>query len=93
MRLNPSDRFEKALDLEVNSVPDGYVVYQGKRDHVHYLNSVASVIFELCDGDHTLDDIGGILQAAYELDHVPAEDVKASLERLFEEGLIVPCPA
>jgi hypothetical protein len=93
VRFNPSDRFEKARDLEVNTVPDGYVVYQGKRDHVHYLNSVASVIFELCDGEHSLADIGDILEAAYQLDTAPAEDLKASLERLFEEGLIVPCPA
>jgi hypothetical protein len=89
--LKPSDRFEKTRDLEVNAVPDGYVVYQGKRDHVHYLNSVASVIFELCDGDHSMEDIGSILHAAYELDAVPTEDLKASLERLLEEGLIVSC--
>jgi len=93
MGLKSSDRFEKAPSLEVNEVPDGYVVYQGERDHVHYLNNVAAVIFELCDGKHSSAEIGNVLQAAYELDTVPAEDVKASLQRLLEEGLIVSCAA
>ena len=91
MGLEPTDRFAKAADLEVNLVPDGYVVYQKPRDHVHYLNSVACVIFELCDGEHSLKDIGDALQVAYELETVPTEDLKASLQRLLEEGLIVSC--
>jgi hypothetical protein len=93
MGLKSSDRFEKAPGLEVNEVPDGYVVYQSERDHVHYLNNVAAVIFELCDGKHSLTEIGNVLQAAYELDTVPAEEVKASLQRLLEEGLILSCAA
>lgn len=91
MSFTSSDRFEKAADLEVSQVPDGYVVYQTERDHVHYLNNVAAVIFELCEAENTVDDIGAILRSAYELDSVPEAALNDSLERLLQEGLIVSC--
>ncbi|MEP6564104.1 MAG: PqqD family protein [Mesorhizobium sp.] len=91
MSLKSSDRFEKATNLEISQVPDGYVVYQTERDHVHYLNNVAAVIFELCESENTVEDIGAILQSAYELDSVPEDELQASMERLVEEGLIVSC--
>ncbi len=91
MSLNSHDAFVKAPDLEVNQVPDGYIVYQTTRDHVHYLNPVASVVFELCDAENSVADIGDLLRDAYQLPAVPEEELTASLERLVAEGLILPC--
>ena len=42
-----SDRFQKIADLEINQVPDGYVIYQADRDRVHFLNSTAAAVLEL----------------------------------------------
>ena len=40
----------RAEGLDVNEVPDGYVIYQTEADRVHYLNKTAAIVFELCDG-------------------------------------------
>lgn len=91
MSFEPSDVFAKAPQLEVNQVPDGYVVYQTERDHVHYLNPLASVIFELCEPENCVADIGELVKDAYQLDAIPEEEVATSLARFLSEGLIVSC--
>ena len=58
----------RASNLEVHEVPDGYIVYQQERDRVHYLNTTAAIIFELCDGTHESDDIVARVAKAFELD-------------------------
>ena len=85
--------YAKAPALEVNEVPDGYVVYQSCKDRVHFLNPVAAVIFELCDGNHTTDDIRSILVEGYDLSAFPEQDFEAALGNMLTEGLIQPCVA
>jgi len=89
--LASDSRYTKASNLEVNEVPDGYVVYQSSKDRVHFLNPVAAVIFELCDGNHTADDIRSILIAGYELSSFPDRDFTSALSNMLTEGLIQPC--
>jgi len=86
-----SDRFQKKADLEVNQVPDGYVIYQSDRERVHFLNSSAAAIFELCDCEHTVAEIANILQIAFDLEALPSDELKTSVESLLAEGLIQPC--
>jgi hypothetical protein len=86
-----SGRYQKSEGLEVNQVPDGYVIYQADRDRVHFLNTTAAAVLELCDGDHTVDDIVAILAAAYELPERPEESVLSSVSNLVDEGLLAPC--
>jgi len=84
-------RFQKVEDLELSEVPDGYVVYQSAKDRVHFLNQVAAVIFELCDGNHTTADIRSILVSGYDLRNFPDEDFRAALDNMLAEGLIEQC--
>lgn len=93
MSLDLSARYLQTAKLEVNQAPDGYVVYQSDPDRVHFLNMSAAVILELCDGEHSLQEIIDILQSAYDLDTPPLEDFKASVTNLVTEGLIKQCPA
>jgi Coenzyme PQQ synthesis protein D (PqqD) len=80
----------KADNLEVNEVPDGYVVYEGARDKVHYLNKTAAVVFELCDGEHEIEEI--VLRVA-ELFNLEAtacnSEVRNCVESLSKEGLVL----
>ena len=48
---------DKVAGVEVNEVADGLVVFDPQTQQVHYLNSSASVVYELCDGRSTTDDI------------------------------------
>jgi hypothetical protein len=91
LNLDMSARFAKSPNLEINQAPDGYVIYQAEPDRVHFLNTTAAVVLELCDGEHSLQEIIDILQAAYDLEDAPLEDFKASVSSLITEGLIQPC--
>jgi hypothetical protein len=74
--------------LEVNDVADGCVVYDAASDRVHYLNGTAAIVFELCTGDISVDEMAAFLQRTFELDAPPREETDACLARLREEGLL-----
>lgn len=84
-------KYVRAEGLEVNRMPDGYVVYQPERDKVHYLNPSAAMIFELCSETTTFAAITEYLQEAYALSAPPVSEVQACLEEFVAEGIIRPC--
>ncbi len=84
-------KYVRVDGLEVNRMPDGYVVYQAERDKVHYLNPSASMIFELCTETTTVAAITAYLQETYALAAPPTGEVHACLEELTAQGIIRPC--
>lgn len=87
----------RTLDMACNEVPDGYVVYDPRREEVHYLNLTAAAVFELCDGEATSASIAQSLQAAFGLAQAPDNDVDTCLKELVAQGLVMaldqPSPA
>lgn len=79
----------QAINLDVHEVPDGYIVYQKERDRVHYLNKTAAIIFELCDGKHEPDDIVARVAKAFELGPSAHDQIRAGLNSLVNEGLVL----
>src|SRR5690349_7964285 len=78
----------RAADIEINPVPDGYIIYQPARDRVHYLNHTAVLVLELCTGRVRARDIPRLIRDAYDLPEPPADQVLACLETLSTEGLV-----
>lgn len=61
-------------------------------EQIHYLNATASLIWDLCDGQHTLEDMETALRASFA---IPAEadvqaDIQHTLESLVDKGLLLP---
>lgn len=79
----------QAINLDVHEVPDGYIVYQKERDRVHYLNKTAAIIFELCDGKHEPDDIVARVAKVFELGPSAHDEIRAGLDSLVNEGLVL----
>lgn len=79
----------QASNLEIYEVPDGYIVYQNTQDRVHYLNTTAAVIFEFCDGKRELDDIVARVLRAFELGPSAHGEIRAGLNSLLQEGLVL----
>jgi hypothetical protein len=77
-----------AKGLDVHEVEDGLVVYQPDRDRVHYLNQTSAVVLELCTGKNTDDRIVELVQAAWDLDDPPRDEVMTCLEQLRAEGVV-----
>src|SRR5262249_59373752 len=85
-RMN--DLPNQAAGIEINPVPDGYVLYQPERDRIHYLNYTAAIVFEFCNGRHRSEEIAELLQQAYDLPTSPRAEIDSCLASLRREGLI-----
>lgn len=78
----------RAGGLEAHEVDDGLVVYQAATDRVHYLNAVASVVYELCTGEHSEAEIVEIVGAAWGLADPPFDEVHLALDQFRAEGML-----
>ena len=67
---------------------DGLVVYQSEPEQVHYLNSTSAVVFELCDGTHSVRDIADTVRDVFSLPEAPIGDVQACVDDLLGKGVI-----
>ncbi len=79
---------KRADGLEIIPADDGYVIYEEEKDRVHYLNPVAALIYELCNGDNSTGTIMELVQQSFGLVDTPAAEVTKALEQLKDEGLI-----
>jgi len=87
--VESNTRLKQAPGIEINEIADGFVIYDPKRDRVHYLNQTAGVILELCNGRVTSDELPALLQTAYELPAPPVEEVTTCVQTLLKEGLVL----
>jgi hypothetical protein len=78
----------RAENIEINPVPDGYIVYKPSQDRVYYLNHTAVLVLELCTGRVRAADIPRLLKDTYDLPQPPTDEVAACLETLSTEGLV-----
>jgi len=74
--------------LEPHEVDDGLVVYHAATGRVHYLNPTASLVFELCSGEHSEDEIAHLVGAAWGLEEAPRAEVGQCIEQLRVEGVV-----
>lgn len=79
---------EQVAGVEVNEVADGIVLYQSEPDRVHYLNATAMLVFELCTGANSNDEIAQMVGTAFGLDTPPEDEVMRCLVELRERGVI-----
>jgi len=74
--------------LDVHEVPDGYIVYQGDRDNVCYLNKTAAIVFEFCDGKLSDDEIVARVAKMFDLNGTAHAEIRDCMASLVKEGLI-----
>jgi len=86
--LSPDACFHQTGELELNRVPDGAMVYQKARERVHFLNTTALIVFELCGAGKNLGEIQTFVADAFGLSAVPKDEICACLKSLLDEGLV-----
>ena len=72
---------------------DEVVLYSKDGKTIHVLNRTAHMIWELCDGQHSAQDMEKVLRANFQLlDPQPdiAGDIARSLQLLLDAGLLQP---
>jgi hypothetical protein len=82
------DVMTRTADLEVHEMPDGYIVYQGARDNVCYLNKTAAIVFEFCDGRLAADEIVARVAKVFDLGPSTHAEIRTCIDSLVKEGLI-----
>ena len=74
--------------LEINQVEDGFIIYQPEKDRVHFLNHTAVLVLELCDRNHSPEEIVQVVAGAYSLAEAPQSHVMEILGQFESEGLV-----
>ena len=83
--MKPNARKEK---LVVQVVGDETIIYDEQRNHAHRLNHAAALVWQHCDGHHTVTDLMSVLQQG--TDALVTEDlVWLALDRLEKEQLLM----
>ena len=75
-------RYDEVREEHLLLVPEGAV----------RLNPSAAEVLELCDGEHSLDDIVGVLAARYDGADL-GDDVRGLVDAMAERGLVVDAAA
>jgi hypothetical protein len=85
----PGYRPRAARGLVVEPHDGGCVIRQPRRERAHQLNPTASLVFALCTGRTSEEQIVGLVKEAYRLRHRPVDEVRRLLARFEDEGLVV----
>ena len=80
---------KRRTDIVNEIVEDETIIYDPRNHNVHHLNPMAGVIWELLDGNHTLQEITEEVVSALGADPVQVgEDVTKTLEEFQRKGLL-----
>ena len=76
-------------DYRLEKMDDELLLFHPAQTKILYCNESASLIWQLCDGTHTIEEIISILLDAYpDAADVIANDVDATLKQFLEHGAI-----
>ena len=69
---------------------DETVLYDSKTGAVHALNPTASLVWDLCDGEHSLEAMEEILRGQFSVSESETitEDIRKVIDRFTNEGLL-----
>ena len=70
-------------DISSQRLGDEVVLYDAMGDAVHVLNPTAQLIWELCDGEHSIEDMEAAIRKDFSVD--PGEDLVGDIQRAIDE--------
>ncbi len=76
-------------DLLCREVDDELVILDRARENIHQLNAAAGIVWKMCDGMHSIENICAALAETYGISLKRAQDdVMQTLTTLAELGLV-----
>ena len=73
--------------LLVSEGDDGFIVTDTRTRKIHHLNSTASLLFELCTGSNTINEINATMTLIF-----PDDSWTSGIQELLSLGLVQPTP-
>lgn len=90
--MTPNDDLiapRRKADYRLELLDDELLLYHPNQTQILYCNQTASLIWQLCDGQHTAQEITDLLKAAFpQSGEVIAQDVTATLRQFHGYGAI-----
>lgn len=90
--MNESLEKPKAKEnVTLQDIGDEVILYDSEKENVHILNNTAYIIWNLCDGQHTIEDIREHLERQFPdiAESDLTEDIKTTLNEFVEKKLII----
>lgn len=87
----PSKKPQRRSDLLEKPLGDETLLYDADGGMIHVLNATAQVVWSLCDGEHTPEEIVQALAVQFDLGDQPidlADDVQETLALFAQKGLL-----
>ena len=76
-------------DYRLEKIDDELLLYHPSQTTIMYCNPSASLIWQLCDGERTVEEIISLLSTAYEQLHKDISvEVTTTLEQFYEHRAI-----
>lgn len=80
--------FRKTPGCNVVDVDDGFVVNDAENEQVHFMNVTGALVYEMCDGQMTAQEIVAFIDQRFSLATSSRNDVLACLGALADKDLI-----
>jgi len=83
-------KFQQTPGLIRQDMGDELLLYDSERETIHTLNPTARLIWELCDGTHTIEDMEQAIRAHFAVSdgHDVSEDIQEILKTFATKGLL-----
>jgi hypothetical protein len=87
--MSSPNRPRRKPDYRLEEMDGELLLFHLAESQIMYCNETASLIWQLCDGGRTAQEIAGLLAAAYpEAGEMIAQDVESTLRQFAEHGAI-----
>ncbi len=84
-----SNKPRRKPDYRIEMIDDELLLFHPAQTKILYCNETASLIWQLCDGQHTPQEITALLAAAFpEAADAMADDVTATLRQFSQHDAI-----
>jgi hypothetical protein len=84
-----SDKPRQSAEYRLESIDDELLLFHPGRTTIIYCNSTASLVWQLCNGERTVQEIVNLLQDAYpEASENMTGDIVTTLQRFAHHGAI-----
>jgi hypothetical protein len=77
-------------DITARDVGGETLLYSAEEKAIHVLNPTARLVWELCDGEHTVASMEQAIRANFSVtsEHDVTGDIRRTLETFAEKGLL-----
>lgn len=82
---------KRKSDVMMKTVGNESLLYRSDDKSVHVLNRTAKLIWDMCDGEHSLADFESSIRSSFAVpdDYDVMNDIRQAIQTMSDKGLLV----